>query len=432
MLQCLQNYMDVNHPLSTSKSYDDMVDAGNECSNHKCNYLEHLDCVSILQEYRLELSDLSIKSLNEKSYPSSVNNSFNALINVLEHKRSLKYSDIINHKNKVKIDTISSSSSCIVNYLDANTFLLLPHDINGDVKKDDYIRYIQRSLDVEREYARLLSYSRNKKGYITEDELEKYIFNIIPDIGNSLNLHESFYPFYVVSSCRRFYFFLDCSRSKYISVKTLAHSSIFEDLLIMIRMNQYIQCGADNDSSTMSNNWFSSYKSQKIYSDFMQLDKDRNGMLSQDEFSQYNGAQTSPIQLTMITIARLYEESITYNGVREMDYRTFLDFILAIENKTSVESMRYFWRIIDIEGTGQLTGKVIEYFYNEIYDTLRTNGYDAPPVGHVISEIYDILGCSYNSVPTFNTLVRSKQGFTVLSMLLDVYAFYQYDNRESL
>lgn len=134
-----------------------------------------------------------------------------------------------------------------------------------------------------------------------------------------------------------------------------------------------------------------------------------------------------------------------------MDYKTYVEFVIAVENKTSIQSLKYFWRLFNIDNNNKLSSKTIgdinliithllnlfthslaAYFYNEIYDTLKKNGYDAPPVDDVVSEIFDILGCQYDSQPDFDSIVKSGQGHVVMSMLLDAYAFYLYDNRESL
>ena len=85
------------------------------------------------------------------------------------------------------------------------------------------------------------------------------------------------------------------------------------------------------------------------------------------------------------------QENITYQPM-EMDYKTFLDLYLALEYKSTIEAMSYFWRVLDIDKCGRLTPSAIKYFYSDIYDSLRATGYEAPSVENVIIEIYDILG----------------------------------------
>jgi hypothetical protein len=50
-----------------------------------------------------------------------------------------------------------------------------------------------------------------------------------------------------------------------------------------------------------------------------------------------------------------------------MDYKTYLDLILALEDKCHPQSLAYFWRVLDIDKSGRLSTKVIEYFYKDIF-----------------------------------------------------------------
>ena len=63
-------------------------------------------------------------------------------------------------------------------------------------------------------------------------------------------------------------------------------------------------------------------------------------MLNKMELARYSPG------LTTIFIDRVFEELQTFEG--EMDYKTFLDFVLAMENKKTPQSLHYFWRILDV------------------------------------------------------------------------------------
>ena len=63
----------------------------------------------------------------------------------------------------------------------------------------------------------------------------------------------------------------------------------------------------------------------KVYEKYLKLDVDHNGLLSKKELANYSWG------LTDIFIDRVFEEYQTFEN--EMDYKTFLDFVLAMENK---------------------------------------------------------------------------------------------------
>lgn len=128
-------------------------------------------------------------------------------------------------------------------------------------------------------------------------------------------------------------------------------------------------------------------------------------MLSVEEFMAYPGTQRDPAALTRTAVERIFEETITYRPM-EMDYKAFLDFLLAMQNITSVEALSYFWRVLDVEKCGRLTQKNIEYFYKDVGEQLRRIGADSPDAAHVVIEVFDLLACNDCQGPTFNDFVR--------------------------
>ena len=109
-------------------------------------------------------------------------------------------------------------------------------------------------------------------------------------------------------------------------------------------------------------NWFSVQSSLRVYDTYLRLDQDKNGMLKKQELARYSPG------LTNIFIDRVFEEYQTYEG--EMDYKNFLDFVLAMENKKSPQSLQYFWRILDVFHKGAIDTFVINMFFRAVIDKL--------------------------------------------------------------
>lgn len=53
-----------------------------------------------------------------------------------------------------------------------------------------------------------------------------------------------------------------------------------------------------------------------------------------------------------------------------MDYKNFLDFVLAMENKKSPMSLQYFWRILDVFHKNAIDTFVINMFFRAVIDKL--------------------------------------------------------------
>ena len=199
--------------------------------------------------------------------------------------------------------------------------------------------------------------------------------------------------------------------------------------LIRLREDSWID---KDDQKLQSSSWFYGPNVEDIYNSYLELDIDGNGTLSAEELYKFGGVlPNDSIRLTKACIARLFEEVVTYTPV-ELDYKGYIDLVLALGDRTSISSISYFWKFLDIEKTGHLSRENILYFYKEIFNSLKEHDCDAPSPENVVIEVYDILSCQDPEGPTLSDLISSKQGHIITSMLLDVTGFWQYDNRESL
>ena len=85
-------------------------------------------------------------------------------------------------------------------------------------------------------------------------------------------------------------------------------------------------------------------------------------MLCREELIKYGSGM-----LTGQFVDRVFEEYQTYRDdskerKQEMDYKTFLDFVLAMENKNTSQSIEYLWRLLDLKHCGKVDAPVIKYF----------------------------------------------------------------------
>ena len=62
----------------------------------------------------------------------------------------------------------------------------------------------------------------------------------------------------------------------------------------------------------------------------------------------------------VISIVSVFDEHVRRGktgarNAREMDFESFLDFVLALENKDTPEGLTYLFRCLDLQGRGYLT-----------------------------------------------------------------------------
>ena len=165
-----------------------------------------------------------------------------------------------------------------------------------------------------------------------------------------------------------------------------------------------------------------------VYRNYLELDIDQNGMLSKSELAGYDNCS-----LTACFVDRVWEECRTYlndtSGEKEMDYKVFLDFTLAMENRNTLQGLRWFFKILDIGKNGYLDYFVLSFFFRHVIERLDDADYNTEDV---LDEIFDMVKPQTNYKITLEDIVKCGVGGTVVSMLIDVNGFWAYDNRESL
>lgn len=102
-------------------------------------------------------------------------------------------------------------------------------------------------------------------------------------------------------------------------------------------------------------------------------------------FSNSYGSGT----LTTVFLDRVFAECHTYNG--EMDYKAYLDFVLALENRHEPQALHYLFRILDFEHTGYLTAFSLNYFFKGITDQIVAHRAERVDFEDVKDQVFDMV-----------------------------------------
>ena len=374
-------------------------------------------------------------------------------------------------------------------YINAQTFALFPRTTSppASISALLLLTHLLYTQQTARLRLQLSFYDEQCTGHLTEEQLMNYVYD---DIGSSgggqqaqwSGLDSEFTPFYVFTVIRKFVFFVDGARRGRMSIRELAHSSLLHeweqrkaaasppaDASCMDTLRQALALSASSaaaagllsvGATTLSSNlfsctdpgrlnsnssasaatrpsWFSLQSSQGIYALYLSLDRDQNGMLSQAELSHFqSGAYTAQLLDALYSSVALYPSS-TEPGVLEMDYKAFLDFVLAVEYSHTTAALTYWFRLLDHQSVGYLDAACVRYWYRAVRQRLQELGHEQLPSLEVVqSEVFDMvapreLGGSGDRI-TLRDLIECKCGHTVVQILVNVTGFWRYDHRETL
>ena len=79
------------------------------------------------------------------------------------------------------------------------------------------------------------------------------------------------------------------------------------------------------------------------------------------QLARYNEKEVS---LTPAFLGRLFETVHTYDG--RLDYKGYLDFVIAHEHREHPASLAYFFRALDLHACGTLGVFDVHYFVRDI------------------------------------------------------------------
>ncbi|XP_066999650.1 serine/threonine-protein phosphatase 2A regulatory subunit B'' subunit gamma [Anabrus simplex] len=347
------------------------------------------------------------------------NNELKALWVLLENHHSPPASDedqLINYQDFMEV-AAQGGPKCKI-YFTPQVFAKLQHgDPHGRINIMALFNYIMRKVWYHQTRIGLSMFDVIGQGYLRELDLENYILELIPTLPQLEGLEKSFHSFYVCTAVRKFLFFLDPLRTGKVRIQDILACSFLDDLLELRDV--------DLPKDLQDSNWFSAPSALRVYGQYLNLDKDHNGMLNREELSGY-GTGT----LTKVFMERVFQECLTYDG--EMDYKTYLDFVLAMENRQEPQSLHYLFRILDVHGKGYLDTFTLNYFFRSIQEQMTMHGQEPVSFEDVKDEIFDMVKPTDPTRITLQDLINCGQGDTMVSILIDLNGFWTYENREAM
>jgi serine/threonine-protein phosphatase 2A regulatory subunit B'' len=266
-------------------------------------------------------------------------------------KHTISYSAFSACRQAVLEDHANSNLKC---FFSSSTFLNMAQSTDGLVFIDDLFDCVMKKASLQQIRLVLCNHDPQNTGSITEKGLEAFILEQITMSSHLQCLDDAFHSIYAVYAVRKFFFVLDKRKTGRVRIIDLICSNVFNEFMLVQSWP------ADAPASdAIKRNWFSVSHVTKVHTQYIQLDKDQNGLLSRQEFGRIAGGY-----FTTATITRIFEECVTYDG--EIDYKVYLDFVLAQEYPKSAAGLAFYFRILDIRQQGYLDAFTLNFFWRSI------------------------------------------------------------------
>ncbi|KAG7384213.1 hypothetical protein PHYPSEUDO_002901 [Phytophthora pseudosyringae] len=182
-------------------------------------------------------------------------------------------------------------------------------------------------------------------------------------------------------------------------------------------------------------NAFHPTRVRNVHRQYLQLDRDGNGMLSTSELQDYgkkrafNPAGHEPTHdLTAAFVTQVFAEVPTFKD--EMDYHAYLDFTLVMSDRVSLAALRFFWGVLDFHKQGFLDAFTLDYFLRSLLEKIDAHeGKDeAPTIDRLRTQIFDAVAPVHPARITWQDLQRCKLGHDVVRLVTDYVAYRAYED----
>ncbi|CAD8043570.1 unnamed protein product [Paramecium primaurelia] len=166
-----------------------------------------------------------------------------------------------------------------------------------------------------------------------------------------------------------------------------------------------------------------------IYCKFWELDGDHDFHISKEDFSRYSshGLSRKVVDRIFDQIPRRFRSQID----QKMSYEDFVYFIQCEEDKTTIQSIEYWFKVIDLDNNGIITGFEMDYFYEELKQRMDYLNHEPILFQDFVCQMVDLLHPDNDILFKLN---HFKQNLTVcgvfFNFLTNLNKLVAYENRD--
>lgn len=319
--------------------------------------------------------------------------------------------DRINYKDFKKVG--EGYSGHIKKCFSACTFLKFDKDKFGRIDILYFFTYLVKKLNSIENKINLCYYDEVSSGFLLEKNLDAYIKEEFKGFYFKDEISNDIVDYYYLVAQRKFFFFLDPKKTGRIYINDIVCSNL---------LSEFLEMKEKTSNSESESLWFSKANFFRIYKKYIELDKDRNGMLSKNELIRFRPG------LTRIFIDRVFEEYQKYENA--FDFKQFIEFCLAMDYKKSHASLHYLFKIFDVNHNGKIDTFIINMFFKQIVKKLLNRNKAEYKVDDIKDEIWDMVKPKNQEYITLEDIQNSPNSDIILPILFDAKSFYDHDQRE--
>jgi serine/threonine-protein phosphatase 2A regulatory subunit B'' len=337
-----------------------------------------------------------------------------------------KNSRIINSvflKESVRVNEFENLVSQLCGLPKFMKFKLFTAAGGGDsLSKTQFLRFWKKELENKSPVERFFFLvKKNGKSFIEREDFH-FMMNVLMEIHPGLDFLKAtpeFQDRYADSVIERIFYTVDLNDDGRISLRELKRSNFFQVCLIL----------EEEEDINKIRDYFSYEHFYVLYCRFWEIDTDHDFIIDKDDFSRYEGHT-----LSRKANDRIFEQAprkFTCKEKDKMGYDDFIWFMLSEEDKTSIRSLHYWFKVIDLDNNGIITPYEMEYFYEEQLRRLEYLNQEMVPFKDIVCQMTDMLNPKSKTQFTIEDFLAKKTISGIFfNALVNLNKFLNYEQRD--
>ncbi|KAL4480442.1 hypothetical protein ABPG74_020958 [Tetrahymena malaccensis] len=297
-------------------------------------------------------------------------------------------SEVFGRKTEIEMkdfNDLTSKLAELPNFFNQLLFNKIDKQKSGKISKQVFINYWKNELQLKDPKERCFHVLKKQSNdFIERDDflpLMKVLLETHPGL-EFLKATPEFQDRYADTVVIRIYFIVNRRDNGRISYQEFKKSNLFQ---------VFQQVDKEEDINKIRD-FFSYEHFYVLYCKFWELDTDHDFYITKEEFSKYSGHA-----LSRKTVDRIFEQAPRKFKCTDptkagfMGYEDFIWFVLAEEDKTTLTSLEYWFKVVDLDDNGIITGFEMNWFFEEQRQRLEYLNHENVLFEDIVCQMVDLL-----------------------------------------